>query len=63
MNNEFFVGSRGTPETAGQKVFMVRPVVGEITRDQALNLAAWIVAVADPEGEDFRKLLEEVKST
>lgn len=31
--------------------------------DDALNLAAWIVAIADPGGEQFQKLLEEIKKS
>ena len=33
-----------------------------ITRAQALNLAAWLVAIADPIGDDFKRYLDAVQS-
>jgi hypothetical protein len=33
---------------------------GSISREDALNLAAWLVALADPEMHDFSELLERV---
>lgn len=35
----------------------------EITRDQALNLAAWLVALADPGGERFKQFYDAVRKT
>lgn len=54
--NEFFVGSAG-----GDVVIMKSPQ-GRITRAQALNLAAWIVAITDPEDE-FTELLQAIRNT
>lgn len=34
-----------------------------ISKDEALNLAAYLVALADPKGEDFAKVLDAVKNT
>ena len=34
-----------------------------LTRDEALNLAAWLVAMADPRGDDFRETLRQIQST
>jgi hypothetical protein len=31
-----------------------------ITPEEALNLAAWLVAVTDPKQEEFRRVLSEV---
>ncbi len=33
-----------------------------ISRSQALNLAAWLAAVADPAGVEFEKVLTAVRS-
>jgi hypothetical protein len=35
----------------------------EMDKDEALNLAAWLVALADPGGEEFAKYLHAVQST
>lgn len=32
-----------------------------LKKDDALNLAAWLAVVADPEGEEFAKILEAIK--
>ncbi len=34
-----------------------------MTRAEAIRHAAWIVALADPNGEEFAKVLEAVKRT
>jgi hypothetical protein len=47
----------------GENIVVMRPPVAPITRDQALNLAAWLVALADPLGEQFAKVLKAVQST
>lgn len=33
------------------------------SRTEALNLAAWIVALVDAEGRDFNRLLEAIKNS
>ena len=43
-------------------IVIQRPKV-RMTKDEALNLAAWIVALADPSGEKWDKVLEEVLET
>lgn len=35
----------------------------ELSRQQALNLAAWLVAMADPKGDDFKAYLDAVRNT
>jgi len=37
------------------------PLNGRLNRAQALNLAAWLVAIVDPTGKDFLKIMEEIK--
>lgn len=58
--NDFMVSS-----TADRKVVTILdlPIGGRMTRDEALRLAAWLVAVADPGGKDFAKVLEAVRET
>lgn len=36
------------------------PIAGDLTREDALNLAAWLVYVADPDGEHFQTVLGSV---
>lgn len=59
--NEFMVS--GTPNFSG--VGMLRPPrVGEsLTKDQALTLAAWIVAIADPTEKRFQEIKRAVMNT
>ena len=55
-NNTFMVGAQGGD------IVMLRGIgSGRLAKKDALNLAAWIVALC-PE-HDFQKLLEEVQST
>jgi hypothetical protein len=39
------------------------PPRGMLTKQQALTLAAWLVALADPLGEEFQNILEAVQNT
>lgn len=39
------------------------PTAGGITKKEALVLAAWLVALADPGDEEFPAILEAVRST
>ena len=55
--NKFLVGVRGD-----KVVFSGLLIPREISKEDALNLAAWIVALADLKGE-FPKLLEQVQNT
>ena len=59
--NRFFVGARGFGDD-GEIVIMLPPRT-PITKADALNLAAWLVAVAYPLGDQFAKVLAEVQST
>lgn len=54
--NEFMVS------VAGDKIAILAPPRGPITKEQALRLAAWIVALADPSMKRFEMLLDEVQS-
>ena len=56
MENEWFVSVQG------DAILIMRPPVGPISKRQALELAAWIVALADPLGKDFEKVREQVES-
>lgn len=55
--NDCMVGS-----VAG-RVQISAPPIGPIDSERALRLAAWIVAIADPTGERFGKVLKAVLST
>jgi hypothetical protein len=52
----FMVGARG------DKIAIIA-MGREITKDQALNLAAWLVALADPGGERFTQFHKAVCNT
>lgn len=47
----------------GDKIGMMMPPRGLMTRDEALVLAAWLVSLADPVGERFAAILDKVQST
>ena len=55
MENMFFVGAQG------DAIVVMRPVPPKMTREQALNLAAWIVAITDE--DEFAKVLKAVCNT
>lgn len=55
--NKFFVGVQGS-----DRIIFLRQIPQMITRPEALNLAAYLVALADYEGE-FSEILEAVKNT
>ena len=48
-------------DAAGQRV-VIRPTGGVISRAEALNLAAWIVALVDAEHKDFERLLKAIEA-
>lgn len=54
-NNRFFVGKNG------DRVIIMKAAVGALSRDDALNLAAWIVALTDE--DEFRKHLKAIQNT
>ena len=49
----FMVGARGDK-------IAILAFGRELTREQALNLSAWLVALADPDGEEFKKYFDAV---
>jgi len=55
-SNRYFVGLRG------MEVVMLNPP-RVMTREHALELAAWIVTMADPTGERFAAVLARVQGT
>lgn len=57
-SNMFAVGVTGVSMS---KVIINLPVPRPLTREQALNLAAWLIVLADPEGKDFARLVEAIK--
>jgi len=55
--NDHLVGMRG------DQVVIVLPPMAPMGHDEALRLAAWLVAVADPLGDDFDTVRKAVLST
>lgn len=47
----------------GDNIALLLPLRGEMARDEALQLAAWIVAVADPSGKYFQEILSKVQES
>jgi hypothetical protein len=47
----------------GRGLFIGLPLAGQVSKGQALNAAAWIVALADPTLESFGPMLAKVLST
>lgn len=47
----------------GDKIAILLPPRGDMTKHDALVLAAWIVSLADPLGDEFQKILDAVQST
>ena len=54
--NKFMVAVRG------EQVLLLRPPLAPMTKADALNLAAWLVAIADDE-DTFDAVLAAVKNT
>jgi len=52
--NEYMVG------IAGDKIVIMMQPRAPMTRKQALGLAAWLVAIADPTVDDFSNMLAAV---
>lgn len=46
--------------TNGDRVLITARLKRSLPKEEALNLAAWIVAVADPERKIFDSLLKEI---
>lgn len=49
----------------GDKIGMVIPLAGEITADEAMEIAAWLVVLARmiPGAPEFQQVIEAVEST
>ena len=54
--NDYLVGVRG------DRIVFLRPPVGVIPKDEALRIAAWIVALVDPEHGRFQEVLDAVEA-
>jgi len=57
VSNDHFVG------VLGSRVVIALPPMGPMDQDEALRLAAWLVALADPLGERFEEIRNAVLST
>ena len=55
--NKYGVGMQGG------KFGMLMPPRGLMTQDEALLLAAWLVALADPVGDKFHAIFDAVQRT
>lgn len=55
MDNIFFVG------VSGSDIVILKPVPGRMSKEDAMNLAAWIVALTDE--DEFAKKLADVQGT
>jgi|SRR6185312_7522700 len=47
----------------GEQLGIMRIPVRWLARDEAINLAAWLVVVADPERKEFERLFSEIKKS
>lgn len=56
--NRYFVGAH-----TGGRVMITLPPLAPMSPDEALTLAAWLVAVADPIGDRFEEIFTAVMST
>lgn len=60
-NNKFFVG------VGGNDIIFMRPIPQKISKSDAIELAAWIVCLADDnmgkEGGQFKTALNDVMNT
>lgn len=62
MADELDTSNRFRVGVSGAHIVMLRPPRGSITKEDAINLAAWLVALAD-DGDKFRATLEAVENT
>lgn len=61
--NEFLVAT--APPRFGEGVILLNPPARaqRLTKEQALRLAAWLVAIADDDGTAFVPVLDAVRDT
>lgn len=57
-SNQFFVGAVG-----GKDMITIVSLRCQMTKAQAINLAAWLIVLADPAGEEFERVVNEIKKT
>lgn len=55
--NKFMVGSRG------DRVVVVLPPFSSISKEDAVNLAAWLVVMSDVSRDDWEKFLTEIENS
>lgn len=53
----------GVSMSGAGKIAIMIPPRGDMTKRDALVLAAWLVSLADPIGDEFQKVLDAVQST
>lgn len=58
--NHFLVGDNGSEISFMPFANIVRC---RISRPQAINLAAWLAVLADPDGKEFERVLREIRKT
>lgn len=59
-SNQFLVvGSPGRFGTGRVKI--ITPVPGELTKEQAANLAAWLLVMSGVEDDEFQRLVGEIE--
>lgn len=58
MGNRFMVGVN-----LNGQIRLMRMPIGQLSKEDALNLAAWLVALAETEEGEFQEVLEAVKNT
>ena len=49
--------------TNGERVAVLLPPRGDMTNEEAIIFAAWLVTLADPAGEKFAEILAAVHNT
>ncbi len=62
MADELDTGNKYMVGVSGAQIVMLRPPRGTITKSDALNLAAWLVALSD-DNDKFPAILEAVQNT
>jgi hypothetical protein len=61
--NLFAVGAAKVEMLKVIELQINRPVPARLSKDEALNLAAWIVAMVDPEKKHLDQLLERIQNS
>jgi hypothetical protein len=66
-NFRFIEGDSGNqfevvPKAGGQVLRVTYPFPYRFTKAEALNLAAWLRVIADPDGKEFERLAKEIQT-